>query len=240
MLRKAWFRCALYALVLVSTYSVLQVLARPNPYPWRSHRLVYSIYADSVTSTEFRVIDASDPTVEMGVLIAVVNVQVMESPVYFQDEFAHVPRWGKRIEIGRKVEVRPGFNFKATGEGVSNQQESLQSYEFVRDSILDIVDEGDLTPAMESTIRKSATLRGTVIDTPRVVLTFIAMSLWALMWFALIFELISARIRRKKNRHRYFNDLCFRCDYQLTRDMHQCPECGRQINWRSYIPKARV
>ncbi len=173
-------------------------------------------------------------------MIAVVHVQIIESPVYFRDEFAYMPRWGKRIEIGREVEVRPGYNFSAIGEGAALQQNSLHAVQFVRDSILDLVDEGDMTPTMDSTIRKSATLSGTVIDTPRVVLTFIAMSLWALMWFALLIELISARIRRKKNRHRYFNDLCFRCDYQLTRDMHQCPECGRQINWRSYIPKARV
>lgn len=176
----------------------------------------------------------------MGVLIAVVNVQVMESPVYFQDEFAHMPRWGKRIDIGRQVEVRPGFNFKATGEGASSQQETLQSYDSVRNSIFDLVDEGDLTPAMDSTIRESATLSGTIIDTPRVVLTFIAISLWALMWFALLFELIFAHFRRKKNRHRYFNDLCFGCNYQLTRDMDQCPECGTQIHWQSYIPKVRA
>lgn len=230
----------MYVVILMSAYGILQVLARPNPNPWRSHRLAYSVFADSTASAEYRIIDSTDTREDEGVMIAVVNVQIIESPIYFRDEFAFMPRWGKRIEIGRDVEVRPGYNFNAIGEGAANQQDAIQTFQFVRDSILDLVDEGDLTPTMDSTIRNSATLGGKMIDTPRVVRTFIAMSLWVLMWFVLLFELVLAYFRRKKNRHRYFNDLCFRCDYQLTRDMHQCPECGTQINWRSYLPENGV
>lgn len=208
--------------------------------PWRSHRLVYTVYADSLESTTFHIIESSEDEQIDGVYLAVILINILESPLYEYKDFKFPMTKFNRIEIGRHVQLRRGFNFTEDANNASVDFKKLQSDPFLRTTILNSIESGELTPAMEHTIRNNPTLDGKVYNYPRVFIAMIANAMWLLGWIALLVEIIFAHLRRKKNRHRYFNDLCYRCDYQLTRDMHQCPECGTQINWRSYLPEKRT
>jgi len=240
MLRKARYRVVLYILLLLIAYIALQMLASPDQPPWGSHRLAFTVYADSLDSTEFKVIESSDSRTIDGVYLAVVLIQIIESPVYFRDEFELLDTGFKRVEIGRSVEVRPGFNLTADANDASADIAAIRSNDFLKDLILTSVEEGDLTPAMEHLIRDNATLGGKVIEYPRLVTTVVANVLWMFGWLALVFEGILEYLRGRRRKHQRHHDLCLHCSYQLTRDLQQCPECGTQINWRSYSPEARV
>lgn len=239
MLGKARFRCAIIILLLVSAYMVFQVLGSEGIPPWRSHRLALTVVTDSLDSESFSVIDSSDSNDINGIYLAVIQVQIIESPVYFRDEFNFLSQGFNRIEIGRKVEIRPGFSFTAEANDASIDLEYLQSTEFLRSTILGSIEGHELSPAMDRIVRGGPTLAGKVYNYPRAVAAIAAGLVWVLGWLAMLVELVLAHIRRKRLRHRCFNDLCLNCAYKLNRGMSQCPECGEAVDWRAY-PTSRI
>lgn len=246
MLRKARYRVALCVLLLVCAYITLEMLASPYQPPWQSRRLAFTVYTDSLDSKDFKFIESSDTRSIDGIYLAVVLIQIIESPIYYRDEFDSL--WmgfmlidiGKRIEIGWRAEMRPGISFTGEANQASVDIEDIKSPEFLRSMILGVSSEHDLTPAMEQVLRYSPLLGGKDIHYPRFLTAIIANIIWLLGWLTLVFEGILAYLRGRRRKHQRHHDLCLRCSYQLTRDLHQCPECGTQINWRSYSPEARV
>jgi predicted RNA-binding Zn-ribbon protein involved in translation (DUF1610 family) len=240
MLNLARYRCLFYILTLIAAYIAMEALGGERLHPWRSHRMVFAAYVDSLDSTDFYIVESTDTQPDDGIYVLMIQINVIESPVYYSDEISFPSTKSNLIEIGRQVEVRRGYNFTEAASNASVDFKVLRSTDFLRATILNAVNERDLTHAMEHTIQSSPSLGGKVLNHPRLIVAMISNLLWVLGWFALAIEIVLAHFRRKKNRLRYLNDLCYTCDYQLTRDMTQCPECGDSVNWRNYKPKQRA
>lgn len=216
------------------------MLAKPDTDPLYGHRVVMMLTAESLDSKEFRVFEWSQHYTddgESGVRVALIQVDIKEYPIYFRDEFSPVAVNLNRIEIGRQVKVKSTWSYYMGAEKTAADLAILDSPEFIRDSILSSSQSDKLTPSMNQIVRNSPSLEGSVLSQRRVVVALISNLLWILGWLALIFEGILAFFRGQRHEARRHKDLCFVCNYQLTRDMEQCPECGDEIEWRAYAMK---
>lgn len=235
MIGKARYRVVIYLLVIACAYTVLSVLSGPSSPPWNAVRVRSTVLVDALTSPSYRVIGAADEDSDDGIVVARVLIQVIESPIYFSDEFEALNLNGfPRIEIGKRVETRLGVTSYYAQDQLTIDLDELETIEFVRNSVLSIGTAAQLTPTMKAVIVENASTQGRLFSYPRAALAMIANLLYAAAVFAVVIELILAYFRDKRRVHQSQNDLCLQCSYQLTREMSRCPECGHSVSWRAY------
>ena len=235
MLSKARYRIVIYLLVIACAYTALSVLAGPSSPPWHSVRVRPVVVVDSLDATTYRVVDTSNEENIEGIVVAQVLIQIIESPIYFADEFEALKFNGvRRIEIGKRIETRFGVTSYYPADQLRIDLSEAESPQFVQTSIREADTDAQLTPTMKNIIVENASTQGRLINYTRATLALIAYLLYAAAIFAMLIELILAYFRAKRHRHQYQNNLCFQCSYQLTRDMNRCPECGQSVSWRAY------
>ncbi len=234
MLPRARYRCLLYILVLLCAYIAIRMMAEANETPGKSFRINRTVYVDSLNSNELKVIDSADAGSVDGVYIAVILINVIESPVYFRDVYNYPTVPSSRIEIGKHIDLRPGFSYTAESNLSNADVRAIESEEFLRNSILAATQGLKFSPAMQRALRKGTSLGGRVLNYPKLITVVIVDMLWVLGWVALLAEGVLAYYRGKRHQRQRHCELCFQCSYQLSRDMVQCPECGQQIHWRAY------
>ena len=236
MLFKARYRILFYIILLISAYVSLEILIATGSISDQRVVLNSLLSVNSVDTSQYRIIDQVTERQDGEFVVAEIVLIVDERSIFIDDLWSY----GSRIKVGVRVEAEVTVREFVDLDRLSINFDEFQSPEFIQGRLVAESKVNELTPTMRKIIFENDALVADITSYPRTLAVFLAQLFWILGWVALIVEGIYALVRAHRHEYRYYEDLCHSCDYQLTRDLTRCPECGQPVNWRSYKPKKRT